>query len=144
MGIRCLDSNAGLFFWMDLRPLLKEQTLEAEMQLWRVIINEVKLNVSPGSSFCCVEPGFFRVCFANMDDHTVEVALDRIRTFVRGGEHDDDNEAGGSQSTALKKKRNSWQDNVNLRLSFSTRRHEESTLSPHSPIPQSPLVPAKN
>ncbi|CAA3028069.1 1-aminocyclopropane-1-carboxylate synthase-like [Olea europaea subsp. europaea] len=57
VGIKCLDSNAGLYFWMDLRPLLNEPTFEGEMALWRVIINDVKLIVSPGSSFHCVEPG---------------------------------------------------------------------------------------
>ncbi|GFY92492.1 1-amino-cyclopropane-1-carboxylate synthase 2 [Actinidia rufa] len=82
VGISCLNANAGLFFWMDLRPLLKEPTFEAEMALWRGIINDVKLNASPGSSFHCTEPGWFRVCFANMDDLTMETALQRIRTFV--------------------------------------------------------------
>lgn len=47
-----LQSNTGLFYWMDLRRLLKEPTFEAEMELWRLIINEAKLNIhSPGSSF---------------------------------------------------------------------------------------------
>ncbi|THG11708.1 hypothetical protein TEA_010908 [Camellia sinensis var. sinensis] len=78
MEIHCLNSNAGLFCWINLRPLLKESTIEAEMALWRVIINDVKLNVSPGSSFHCTEVGWFRVCFANMDDDTVEIALQRI------------------------------------------------------------------
>ncbi|GFZ01337.1 1-aminocyclopropane-1-carboxylic acid (acc) synthase 6 [Actinidia rufa] len=67
VGIGSLKSNAGLFFWMDLRRLLKEPTIEAETALWRLIIHEVKLNVSPGSSFHCSDPGWFRVCFANMD-----------------------------------------------------------------------------
>ncbi|KAK9143850.1 hypothetical protein Syun_013250 [Stephania yunnanensis] len=81
VGIGCLKSNGGLFFWMDLRQLLKEPTVEAEMALWRVVINEVKLNISPGSSFHCSEPGWFRVCFANMDDATMNVALERIQSF---------------------------------------------------------------
>ena len=72
VGIGSLKSNAGLFFWMDLRRLLKEPTIEAETALWRLIIHEVKLNVSPGSSFHCSDPGWFRVCFANMDDDTVK------------------------------------------------------------------------
>ncbi|KAJ6415132.1 hypothetical protein OIU84_004013 [Salix udensis] len=59
-SIKCLEtSNAGLFLWMDLRGLLKEKTFEDEMALWRVIIHEVKLNVSPGCSFHCTEPGWF-------------------------------------------------------------------------------------
>ncbi|KAF7826098.1 1-aminocyclopropane-1-carboxylate synthase 1-like [Senna tora] len=130
MGITCLPSNAGLFCWMNLRSMLKEQTFESEMMLWRVIVNEVKLNVSPGSSFNCLEPGWFRVCFANMDDETVEVALKRIQTFV------------GKETDKAVKHRQS-----NLRVSFSSRRFDEAVMSPHmmsphSPIPRSPLVKA--
>ncbi|KAJ8768550.1 hypothetical protein K2173_022657 [Erythroxylum novogranatense] len=131
LGISCLKgSNAGLFVWMNLRRLLKEQSFEGEMALWRVIINEVKLNVSPGSSFHCSEPGWFRVCFANIDDETVEVALARIRTFVL-------------QSKEAKKpvKKLCWQGS--LKLSFSSRIYDDFVMSPHSPIPQSPLVQAR-
>ncbi|WCJ22709.1 1-aminocyclopropane-1-carboxylate synthase 1 [Euphorbia peplus] len=128
--ISCLKSNAGLFVWMDLRHLMQEPTFEGEMALWRVVINEVKLNVSPGSSFHCREPGWFRVCFANMDDETVEVALKRIREFV------------GKRPVQMKNM-NKWQKN--LRLSFKDRRFEDGviSLSPHTPLPSSPLVRAK-
>lgn len=118
VNITCLPSNAGLFCWMNLRGLLKKQTFEGEMVLWRMIVNEVKLNVSPGSAFNCSEPGWFRVCFANMDHETVEVALKRIRAFV-------------GKETGVELKR--WKSN--LRLSFSTRRFDETvTMSPHSPL----------
>ncbi|XP_050235830.1 1-aminocyclopropane-1-carboxylate synthase-like [Mercurialis annua] len=139
VGITCLKSNAGLFVWMNLRHLLKEETFAGEMELWKVIINEVKLNVSPGSSFHCAEPGWFRVCFANMDDETVSVALKRIRAFVGKGKKD-------HQEKPMIK-RSSWQKN--LRLSFSGRRFDDGATSPHvmpsphSPIPQSPLVRAQ-
>ena len=132
VNITCLPSNAGLFCWMNLRSLLKEETFEDEMKQWRVIINEVKLNVSPGSSFNCSEPGWYRVCFANMDDETVEVALNRIRAFV-----------GKETGKRVEMKR--WKSN--LRLSFNSRRFDESVMSPHmmsphSPMPHSPLVRA--
>nr|UOI39551.1 1-aminocyclopropane-1-carboxylate synthase [Betula platyphylla]UVJ47666.1 1-aminocyclopropane-1-carboxylate synthase [Betula platyphylla] len=133
VGINCLKSNAGLFLWMDLRHLLKNQTPEAEMELWKVIINEVKLNVSPGDSFHCSEPGWFRVCFANMDDSTMGVALTRIRNFVH-------------QNKEVKNplKRKCW-NSSNLRLSFSSLRVDHDTMkSPHSPMAQSPLVRARN
>ncbi|KAK8570407.1 hypothetical protein V6N13_003090 [Hibiscus sabdariffa] len=130
VGISCLASNAGLFFWMDMRPLLKEQSLQGELELWRVIINEVKLNVSPGSSFRCSEPGWFRVCFANMDDETVEVALDRIRAFVLSQENQEPDES------------KHWQKKP-LPLSFtSSRLYDETIISPHIISPQSPLVQA--
>ncbi|KAL3009030.1 hypothetical protein AAZX31_07G062900 [Glycine max] len=127
VNITRFPSNAGLFCWMNLKCLLEEPTFEAELKLWRVIIHEVKLNVSPGSSFNCSEPGWFRVCFANMDDETVDVALNRIRAFV-----------GKETKRPVGFKR--WQPN--LRLSFSSRMFEESVMSPHSPIPTSPLIGA--
>lgn len=137
-----LDSNAGLFFWMDLRKLLKEPTVEAELVLWHVIINEVKLNVSPGSSFHCSEPGWFRVCYANMDDETMRIALRRIKKFVL-----QENER------EMAKKKQMWHNDLQLKLSF--RRWDDimktprmlSTphmiMSPHSPL-ASPLVRARN
>ncbi|KAM3344616.1 1-aminocyclopropane-1-carboxylate synthase 4 [Capsicum galapagoense] len=82
IGIKCLKSNAGLYCWADLRPLLKEPTLDAELSLWKRIISDAKLNVSLGSSFNCPEAGWFRICFANIDDETVEIALSRIQMFV--------------------------------------------------------------
>lgn len=77
-GIECLDSNAGLFCWVDMRHLLHSNTFEAELELWRKIVCEVRLNISPGSSCHCTEPGWFRVCFANMSQETLHVAMQRI------------------------------------------------------------------
>ncbi|KAL8137183.1 hypothetical protein V2J09_003184 [Rumex salicifolius] len=137
VGISSLKSNGGLFLWMDLRRLLKESTIEADTSLWRVIIEEVKLNVSPGSSFHCSEPGWFRVCFANMDDDTVEVALRRIRIFMRKS-------LASAKEAGMAGKRKCWQ---NLQLRLSARRMEDvmggvggQVMSPHSPLPHSPLL----
>ncbi|KAK9668086.1 hypothetical protein RND81_13G034200 [Saponaria officinalis] len=139
VGIQCLKSNAGLFVWMDLRHLLQDQTVEGELTLWRVIINEVKINVSPGSSFHCSEPGWFRVCIANMSDETMEVALRRIRSFVL-------QKKDVAKPVVTSAKRKCWQTNLQLRL--SNRRLEDfigmsQIGSPHSPLPQSPLVLAR-
>ncbi|XP_060213318.1 1-aminocyclopropane-1-carboxylate synthase 4-like [Lycium barbarum] len=140
VGIKCLKSNAGLFCWMDLRPLLKEPTHDGEVTLWKLIINDVKLNVSPGSSFNCPETGWFRVCFANIDDQTVDIALVRIRMFVDG--NNDVKENG------VAKEKQHWKRS-NLRLSFSNGKYDENVMSlnmmsPNSPIPHSPLVRARN
>ncbi|XP_024993955.1 1-aminocyclopropane-1-carboxylate synthase-like [Cynara cardunculus var. scolymus] len=134
VGIGSLESNAGLFFWMDLRRFLKDPTFESEMTFWRIIINEIKLNVSPGSSFHCSEPGWFRVCFANMDDETTMIALRRIKTYVLK-----------NKMLEIKTKRQCWQNNLHLRL--SSRRMDDiltpHRMSPHSPL-ASPLVRAQN
>ncbi|CAA2965692.1 1-aminocyclopropane-1-carboxylate synthase 7-like [Olea europaea subsp. europaea] len=66
-GIKCLKGNVGLFCWMNLSPLLEKPTKEHELNLWKSILHEVKLNISPGSSCHCSEPGWFRVCFANSE-----------------------------------------------------------------------------
>ncbi|GAB4846845.1 1-aminocyclopropane-1-carboxylate synthase 3 [Ancistrocladus abbreviatus] len=81
-GIRCLQSNAGLYCWVDMRHLLKSKTFEAEMDLWKSILYQVGLNISPGSSCHCSEPGWFRVCFANMSKETLTLAMQRIKDFV--------------------------------------------------------------
>uniref|UniRef100_A0A6N2KB63 Aminotransferase class I/classII large domain-containing protein n=1 Tax=Salix viminalis TaxID=40686 RepID=A0A6N2KB63_SALVM len=81
-GIECSKGNAGLFCWMNLSPLLETRTREGEVALWKSFLHEVKLNISPGSSCHCSEPGWFRVCFANMSEETLEVALKRIHNFM--------------------------------------------------------------
>ncbi|KAK1439047.1 hypothetical protein QVD17_04862 [Tagetes erecta] len=81
-GIRCLQSNAGLFCWVDMRHLLSSNTFEGEMEVWKKIVYEVGLNISPGSSCHCSEPGWFRVCFANMSEETLVVAMQRVKSFV--------------------------------------------------------------
>jgi len=140
VGIHCLRSNGGLFVWMDLRHLIKDPTVEAELTLWRVIVNEVKINVSPGSSFHCSEPGWFRVCIANMSDETMEVALRRIRNFVA-----EKKDVVKPHVLASGKRKCTWQTKLQLRL--SSKRLEDimgisQIGSPHSPLPQSPLVQA--
>ncbi|GMH13715.1 hypothetical protein Nepgr_015556 [Nepenthes gracilis] len=82
VGIECLRGNAGLFCWMNLSPLLQKPTREDELSLWKTLLHEVKLNISPGSSCHCYDPGWFRVCFANMTEKTLEVALKRISNFM--------------------------------------------------------------
>ncbi|GJS30653.1 1-aminocyclopropane-1-carboxylate synthase 3-like protein [Tanacetum coccineum] len=81
-GIRCLQSNAGLFCWVDMRHLLSSNTFESEIELWKKIVYEVGLNISPGSSCHCSEPGWFRVCFANMSEETLVLAMQRVTSFV--------------------------------------------------------------
>ncbi|KAL5222640.1 hypothetical protein ABZP36_027353 [Zizania latifolia] len=83
-GVSCLRGNAGLFVWMDMRRLLGDgdATVAGELRLWDKMLHEVKLNISPGSSCHCSEPGWFRVCFANMSSATLDLALARISRFM--------------------------------------------------------------
>ncbi|XP_062213281.1 1-aminocyclopropane-1-carboxylate synthase 1 [Phragmites australis] len=82
LGIGCLENNAGLFCWVDMGHLMRSRSFEGEMELWKKVVFEVRLNISPGSSCHCREPGWFRVCFANMSAKTLDVALQRLGAFV--------------------------------------------------------------
>ncbi|KAJ1293798.1 hypothetical protein BS78_01G096300 [Paspalum vaginatum] len=82
IGIECLESNAGLFCWVNMRRLMRSRSFEGEMELWKKVVFEVGLNISPGSSCHCREPGWFRVCFANMSAKTLDVALQRLAAFA--------------------------------------------------------------
>ncbi|KAM1289263.1 hypothetical protein ACFX13_016912 [Malus domestica] len=80
-GIRCLESNAGLFCWVDMRHL-RSNTFEAEKELFFRVVCEFGLNISPGASCHCSEPGWFRACFANMSEETLTVAMQRVHSLV--------------------------------------------------------------
>ncbi|KAG8477078.1 hypothetical protein CXB51_030109 [Gossypium anomalum] len=113
-GIGCLESNAGLFCWVDMRHLLSSNTFEAEMELWKRIVYDVKLNISPGSSCHCSEPGWFRVCFANISEDTLKVAMQRLKSFV-------DSVAINNQShQELKNSRKKFRTKWVFRLSFQS------------------------
>ncbi|XP_057971213.1 1-aminocyclopropane-1-carboxylate synthase 3-like [Malania oleifera] len=119
-GVECLPSNAGLFCWMDLRHLLSSDTFEAEIELWKKILFDVRLNISPGSSCHCSEPGWFRVCFANMSEETLHLSMQRMKAFVDG-------KGGGrrrKQSSTRSLSRKSLSKWV-IRLSFSDREPPE-------------------
>lgn len=135
MGIGSLKGGAGLYCWMDLRRLLKEATFEAEMELWRVIIEEARINVSPGASFHCSEPGWFRVCFANMDDEMMRVAVERISKLVMLKMRPEVSVAPPARKQCRRSK---------LEISLSFRRLEEMMMSsPHHSPMSSPLVRAR-
>jgi aspartate/methionine/tyrosine aminotransferase len=76
-GLASLPAGAGLFVWLDLRAYLPEPTFEAETALARRIFTEAKLNLAPGGTFHCPEPGWFRLCFATIPD-SVTTAITRL------------------------------------------------------------------
>lgn len=66
-GVPYIDGQAGLFLLADMRPFMDETTWEAEDNLWRRILSEGNVNLTPGSACHIGEPGFMRICFAT--DH---------------------------------------------------------------------------
>ena len=89
---------AGLFFMIDLRPMLplvedqkekeKVNGFERERALWRFLSNELKVLLTPGEFCHCESPGFFRLCFAWMKDSSSNVeAVKRIAKHYRRLKH---------------------------------------------------------
>ncbi|XP_052197092.1 1-aminocyclopropane-1-carboxylate synthase 3-like [Diospyros lotus] len=123
-GISCLKSNAGLFCWVDMRHLLSSETFDAEMELWKKIVYDVGLNISPGSSCHCDEPGWFRVCFANMSAATLNLAIQRIKLFVQSSTAAGDKQ-NQSYHQSLKNSRRKSLTKWVFRLSFDGREPDE-------------------
>ena len=86
-GIKSAKSEGGLFCYIDLRHFLRSSTEEEELKLWKYLLYKVGLHLTPGSSCCCDEPGWFRVCFAGVEDETLRVALNRFDQFAKGAKY---------------------------------------------------------
>ncbi|KAM3855871.1 1-aminocyclopropane-1-carboxylate synthase-like protein 1 [Vipera latastei] len=86
LGIPFLNRNAGFFIWVDFRKYLRKKTFEEEMLLWRRFLDK-KILLSPGSSFKCNEPGWFRIIFADKMNR-LQLGLQRICEVLEEQEHE--------------------------------------------------------
>ena len=77
-GIPYLPSEAGFFLMIDLRRHLAAPTWQAEDAVWRRILDQANVNLTPGSACRLVEPGFMRLCFAAVSRETGAVGVERI------------------------------------------------------------------
>jgi aspartate/methionine/tyrosine aminotransferase len=77
-GIRYLPAEAGVFVLLDLRSRLAAPTWEAEHALWLEILEQARVNLTPGAACRVGEPGFFRLCYAGLPTETVEAGVRRI------------------------------------------------------------------
>ena len=78
-----IRADAGLFVFADLRSALTNQTWEREHDVWRRILNETGVNVTPGSACRAPGPGFMRICFATVPRPVISQALDTALSAVR-------------------------------------------------------------
>nr|AAB69137.1 1-aminocyclopropane-1-carboxylate synthase [Pisum sativum]AAD04198.1 1-aminocyclopropane-1-carboxylate synthase [Pisum sativum] len=126
-GISCLKTNnAGLFCWVDMRNLLTSDTFEAEMDLWKKILYEVGLNISPGSSCHCTEPGWFRVCFANMSEDTLNLAMKRLKDFVSNSNGEEGSNSDNKRTRSSQSSRSFTRKSIsNWVFRLSSRDHHE-------------------
>lgn len=55
-GIPIIAAGAGIFVLCDMRAFLAENTWEAEHALWRRILDEANVNITPGAACRIAEP----------------------------------------------------------------------------------------
>eukprot|EP01137_Pigoraptor_chileana_P032926 Opistho-2@23071 len=72
--------SAGFFIWTDLGRFLPSRTVDNELSLWRRLI-EAGLYIAPGEAFHCVQPGWFRIVFADNKD-VMGTAMLRLMLFL--------------------------------------------------------------
>ncbi|KAJ7527221.1 hypothetical protein O6H91_16G043200 [Diphasiastrum complanatum] len=81
-NLHFMSACAAMFCWLDLRSVLAESTFKAESELWKEILEECHIVLTPGEACHYGEPGFFRVCYASMPPNQLQVACDRLTAFI--------------------------------------------------------------
>ncbi|MEE4273653.1 MAG: aminotransferase class I/II-fold pyridoxal phosphate-dependent enzyme [Thermoanaerobaculales bacterium] len=81
-GISHIPAEGAVFTLVDLRPHLAEPTWEAEHDLWTRIIDEARVNLTPGAACHIGEPGFMRLCYAGLPTNDVAVGVERLVDFL--------------------------------------------------------------
>lgn len=77
-GIEYVPAEAAFFMVCDLRRCLDAPAFDAEMKLWRKLLDEANVNLTPGHACRIAEPGFFRLCYAGVPLEAVRVGIERM------------------------------------------------------------------
>ncbi|MFQ5517824.1 MAG: aminotransferase class I/II-fold pyridoxal phosphate-dependent enzyme, partial [Acidimicrobiia bacterium] len=77
-GIPHIRAEAGLFLLCDMRSFMPDLTEEAEAALWRSILEQANVNLTPGAACHIAEPGFMRLCFAAEATDAVVAGVRRL------------------------------------------------------------------
>ncbi|XP_066966730.1 1-aminocyclopropane-1-carboxylate synthase-like protein 1 [Macrobrachium rosenbergii] len=80
MGFQVREGKAGFFLWVSAKAFMKENTKEAELELFEAIFKK-GVYIVPGSQLYCVSPGWFRLIFT-IPPEKLEVGLAKIKSAL--------------------------------------------------------------
>ena len=81
-GLEHIEPDAGFFMLCDLRRHLDEPSFEAEHRLWSELLEQTRVNLTPGSACRAPEPGWFRLCHASAAPERAVEAVRRIAAHL--------------------------------------------------------------
>ncbi len=82
-GIAHMTAEAGIFVLCDLRDAMREQSARGEQELWRRMLHEANVNLTPGAACRISEPGFFRLCYAAQPTNAIVAGITRLAHVLR-------------------------------------------------------------
>ncbi len=81
--IEYVPADSGFFFLVDVRPLMDEISWEGEYRLWRHLLDELNVNLTPGAACHNGEPGFMRLVFTSVPTDTAVEGVHRLGRYAR-------------------------------------------------------------